>query len=42
VFEVAERDLELLNEHRIAYSVIPIPEPTNSHEEIRNPLTADL
>jgi hypothetical protein len=42
VFEVAERDLELLNEHRIAYSVVPIPEPTDSHEAVRNPLTVDL
>ena len=30
VFEVVERDLELLNEHRIAYTVLPIPEPTGS------------
>ena len=42
IFEVAERDLELLNEHRIAYSVVPIPEPTGSHQEVRNPLTVDL
>ena len=30
VFEVAERDLEPLKEHRIAYTVLPIPEPTGS------------
>jgi hypothetical protein len=42
VFEVAERDLELLNEHQIHYTVLPIPEPTGSHQEVRNPLTVEL
>jgi len=42
VFEVAEGDLELLNEHQIHYSVLPIPAPTGSDQEVRNPLTVDL
>ena len=42
VFEVAQRDLELLNEHQIRYTVLPIPEPTGSHQEVRNPLTVEL
>ena len=42
VFEVGERDLDLLNEHHIPYTVLPIPEPTSSHEEVRNPLTVEL
>ena len=42
VFEISERDLELLNEHQISYALLPIPEPTGSHEEVCNPLTVDL
>jgi hypothetical protein len=30
VFEVAQFDLELLNEHQIHYSVLAIPEPAGS------------
>lgn len=42
IFEIAERDLELLNEHRIPYTVVPIPEPYGSDQEVRNPLTVEL
>jgi hypothetical protein len=43
VFEVAERDLRLLDEHQIPYSVLPIPEPSAAdQQEVRNPLTVEL
>ena len=42
VFEVAERDLRLLDEHQIDYRVLPIPEPSGADQEVRNPLTVEL
>ncbi|MFL5243517.1 MAG: hypothetical protein ACJ8FY_15540 [Gemmataceae bacterium] len=42
VFEVADHQLELLNAHQIPFAVLPIPEPTGSDQEIRNPLTVEL
>jgi hypothetical protein len=42
VFEVAERDLRLLDEHQIHYAVLPIPEPSGTDQEVRNPLTVEL
>ncbi len=42
VFEVVERDLRLLDEHQIHYSVLPIPEPSGADQEVRNPLTVEL
>lgn len=42
VFELAQRDLKLLDEHQIHYTILPIPEPSGSDEEIRNPLTVEL
>jgi hypothetical protein len=42
VFEIAERDLALLDEHKIHYTVLPIPDPSGTDEEVRNPLTLEL
>ncbi len=42
IFEIAEGDLQLLNGHQLHYALVPIPEPTGSDEEIRNPLTVEL
>ena len=42
VFEIAERDLRLLDEHQIHYTVLPIPEPCGADQEVRNPLTVEL
>jgi hypothetical protein len=42
VFEVSEAALKLLNEHQIPYQFLPIPEPSGSDQEVRNPLTVEL
>ncbi len=42
IFEVSEAGLKLLDAHQIPYQVLPIPEPSGSDQEVRNPLTADL
>ena len=42
IFEVSEGTLKLLDEHQIPYQVLPIPEPSGSDQEVRNPLTVDL
>ena len=42
IFEIAEKDLKLLDEHQLHYTLVPIPEPTTSDQEVRNPLTAEL
>ena len=42
VFEIAERDLKLLDQHEIHYTVLPIPEPSGADQEVRNPLTVEL
>ena len=42
IFEVSEATLKLLDDHHIPYQVLPIPEPSGSDQEVRNPLTVDL
>jgi hypothetical protein len=42
IFEVSEAGLKLLDDHQIPYQVLPIPEPSGSDEEVRNPLTVEL
>jgi hypothetical protein len=42
VFEVSEAALKLLDGHHIPYETVPIPEPSGSDEEVRNPLTVEL
>jgi len=42
LFEVSESALKLLNDHQIPYQMVPIPEPANSDQEVRNPLTVEL
>jgi hypothetical protein len=42
IFELAERDLKLLDEHQLHYTLVPIPDPSGSDQEIRNPLTVEL
>jgi hypothetical protein len=42
VFEIAEKDRKLLDEHQIHYTVVPIPDPCGSDDEVRNPLTVEL
>ena len=39
VFEIAERDLKLLDEHQLHYTILPIPDPPGPDEEIRLPPT---
>jgi hypothetical protein len=41
IFETTEHGVKLLDEHRIAYTVLPIPEPSGADQEVRNPLTVD-
>jgi hypothetical protein len=42
VFEIDEADLKLLDDHQVAYQVLPIPHPSASDQEVRNPLTVEL
>ena len=42
IFETTERGVKLLDEHRISYTVLPIPEPSGADQEVRNPLTVEL
>jgi hypothetical protein len=42
VFEVTEAALKLLDDNHIPYQTLAIPEPSESHEAVRNPLTVDL
>ncbi len=42
IFEVSEAALKLLDDNQIPYQVLPIPEPTGTDQEVRNPLTVDL
>ena len=42
IFEIAEHDRKLLDEHELHYKVLSIPEPTGQDEEVRNPLTVEL
>ena len=42
IFEIAERDLRLLDENKILYTLLPIPDPNDTDETVRNPLTVEL
>ncbi len=42
IFEIVERDRKLLDEHHLHYTLVPIPEPSSSDQEVRNPLTVEL
>jgi hypothetical protein len=42
LFEIAERDRKLLDKHQLHYTVVRIPDPTGSDDEVRNPLAAEL
>lgn len=42
IFEVSQDALKLLDDHHISYQTLPIPEPSGSDQEVRNPLTLDL
>jgi hypothetical protein len=42
IFEIAEQDLKLLDEHQLHYALVPIPDPSGSDQEVRNPLTVEL
>jgi hypothetical protein len=42
IFEIAEQDLKLLDEHPLHYTLVPIPDPSGSDDEVRNPLTVEL
>jgi hypothetical protein len=33
IFELAERDLKLLDEHQLPYTLVPIPDPRGSGPE---------
>ena len=37
IFEVSEAGLKLLDDHQIPYQVLPIPDPSGSDQEVRNP-----
>jgi hypothetical protein len=41
IFEIAERDRKLLDEHQLLYTVVGIPDPTGSDDEVRNSLTVE-
>jgi len=42
IFEVAEKDLKFLDELQLHYTLVPIPDPCGSDDEVRNPLTVEL
>jgi hypothetical protein len=42
VFEISEAALKLLDDQQIPYQVLPIPAPSGSDQEVRNPLTVEL
>ena len=42
IFEIAERDRKLLDDHRLHYTILPIPDPNGSDLEVRNPPSVDL
>jgi hypothetical protein len=42
MFEITERDLRLLDEHGIHYTIVPVPDPSETDQAVRNPLTAEL
>jgi len=42
IFEIAEQDLRLLDENKVRYQTLPIPDPSNADEAVRNPLAVEL
>ena len=40
IFTVSERDLKLLDDHQIAYTVLP--QPKGSDQTVRDPVAAEL
>jgi len=42
IFEIAEQDQKILDEHQLHYTLVPIPDPCGSDDEVRNPLTVEL
>ena len=42
IFEIAERDRKLLDGQQLDYAVVDIPDPTDSNDAVRNPLTVEL
>ena len=34
IFEIAEQDLKLLDEHQVHYTPVPIPDPCGSDDEV--------
>jgi hypothetical protein len=37
IFAIAERDLRLLDEKKILYTLLPLPDPNDTDETVRNP-----
>lgn len=43
VFEIADQDLKLLDEHQIHYTILPVPDPTSAPDaEVGTPVTTEL
>jgi hypothetical protein len=42
IFEIAERDRKLLDDHHLHYTILPIPDPNGSDRQVRNPPSVDL
>ncbi len=42
IFEITKHDLKLLDEHQLHYTLVPIPNPSGSDDEVRNPLAVEL
>ena len=39
IFEIADRDRKILDDHQLHYTILPIPDPSSPDEEIRIPPT---
>lgn len=42
IFEIADRDRKILDDHQIRYTIIPIPDPNGSDHAFRNPPSVDF
>ena len=42
IFEIRESDRQILDEHQLHYTILSIPDPSGSNQEVRNPLTVEL
>jgi hypothetical protein len=42
VFEIAKQTLKLLDEHQLHYTLVPVPDPCGSDQQVRNPLAVEL